>query len=378
MRIAIVAGEISGDRLGAGLIRAIKQTHPDADFVGIGGEAMIKEGCRSLFSLDQLSVMGLVEVLGQYRSLRAIQHQLIQEFTHNPPDVFVGIDYKEFNLSLSAKLKAQGIKTVQYVSPQIWAWRPWRVKRIAKQVDQILSVLPFEPAYYDGHDVKVDFIGHPLADAIPLETDDTGIRRKLHLDPDVKVIALLPGSRKKEWEYHMRLFLDVAVWCQTRRPDTQFLIALVNDRAEAAFKTSLESYAEPPKNLRPLIGQAQDVISASNVVLCVSGTATLEIMLLKRPMVIAYRMAWLTYQIAKHLVKLPYIGLPSLLAGKKTAPEFIQEAATVPALGQALFDWIDNQQETQNTMQLYDQIHREMRKNADETAAKVVLELCQN
>lgn len=375
MRIGIVAGEISGDKLGAGLINEIKRRHPEAEFVGIGGPDMIAAGCDSLYPLEKLSVMGLVEVLKQFRELRQIRNHLVEYFTAHPPDVFIGIDYKEFNLSTARQLKVQGIKTVQYVSPQVWAWRPWRVKKIAQSVDLILCVLPFEERYFQAQSVLAKFVGHPLADSIPDQVDQTNARKLLGLTNEKRVIALLPGSRSKEWQFHMLRFIETAQWCAQQRPDLEFVIALVNERAAENFQRTMDDMTKKPL-INPVIGQAQTVIASADVVLTVSGTATLEIMLLKRPMVVAYRMAWLTYQIAKRLVKLPYISLPNILAEEMTAPEFIQDQATPEQLGQALIDWLENDERRDKTMQTYQRIHTQMRQEADQLAADAVLKLC--
>lgn len=377
MRIGIVAGEISGDKLGAGLIKAIQKRHPDTQFTGIAGPEMMEAGCQSLFPQEKLAVMGLVEILSHFRELYQIRKQLLNHFLENPPDIFIGIDSPEFNLGLEEKLKQAGIKTVHYVSPQVWAWREGRLARIARSTDLILTVLPFEEDYYKKHQIPACFIGHSLADNIPDTVDKQPAREKLNLPADRKIIALMPGSRAKEWHYHMQLFIQTAIWCAAHDKQIHFVVALVNQKAQDKFEAQLqETGVKLPITL--IQNNSYDSISSADAVLTVSGTASLEIMLLKRPMVIAYRMAWLTYLIAQRLVKLPYISLPNLLANEETVPEFIQDQATPKRLGQALLQWLEHPEEVKRLQTRFDAIHKQLRCNASEQAAEAVLAICKN
>lgn len=377
MRIGIVAGEISGDKLGADLIKAIHKRLPDTQFIGIAGPEMIEAGCLSLVPQEKLAVMGLIEILSHFRELYRIRTQLLNFFLENPPDVFIGIDSPEFNLGLEEKLKQAGIKTVHYVSPQVWAWREGRLARIARSTDLILTVLPFEEDYYKKHQIPACFIGHSLADKIPDNVDKQPAREKLNLPVDKKIIALMPGSRSKEWHYHMLLFIRTAIWCQAQNKDLHFIVVLVNQKARDKFELLIqEARVELPLTL--IQNNSYDSISAADVVLTVSGTASLEIMLLKRPMVIAYRMAWLTYQIAQRLVKLPYISLPNLLANAETVPEFIQDQATPERLGHALLHWLEHPDEVTRLQTRFDAIHKQLRCNASEQAAEAVLTICKD
>lgn len=374
MRIGIVAGEASGDLLGAGLIRAIKQRVPDAVIEGIAGPRMIEQGCVPLFPAEKLAVMGLVEVLAHLRELRAIRRSVIEHFLQNPPDVFVGIDAPDFNLGLEKKLKQAGIRTVHYVSPSVWAWRRYRVHKIARATDLMLTLFPFEAAFYEGHRVPVRFVGHPLADMIGIDIDRRAARRALGLPADDKIIALLPGSRLAEVRMLSRLFIDAAHLCCERLPDVRFVVPLATPATLALFKQELEtSKADLPITL--LDGQAHTALAAADAVLLASGTATLEALLFKCPMVVAYRLMPATYWLAKHLVKIPWVALPNLLAGKELVPEFIQDAATPERLASALLRYFEHPDAIAALSTDYLRIHHMLRKNADEQAADAVLGL---
>ena len=377
MKIGIVAGEISGDNLGAGLIHAVKAKHPDAEFIGIGGSGMIEAGCQSLFPIEKLSVMGLVEILKHYRELHGIRAQLIAYFQNDPPDVFIGIDSPEFNLGLETRLKESGIKTIQYVSPQVWAWREGRLPKIAKATDLILAILPFEEDYYKKHNVPARFIGHSKADEIPDQIDKQSAREKLGLLQDKTIIALMPGSRTKEWQYHMDVFLETAKLCTVDRADLHFLGVMVNQKAEDYFNEHLQRIA-PDLPITLIQKKSLDAIAASDLVLSVSGTAALEIMLSKRPMVIAYRTSKITFAIGRRLVKLKYFSLPNLLSNEKLVPELLQDQVTAENLKSELFNWLDNPEKIVRYEQKSQQIHDQLRCNASEQAAEAVLELCKS
>lgn len=337
LKIGIVVGEVSGDTLGAKLIRSFREQGIDVEFEGIGGPQMIAEGFKSYYPMDILSVMGIVEVLKDLKKLFAVRDGLVEKWTNDPVDIFIGIDAPDFNLRLSKSIKEKNlaIKTVQYVSPSVWAWRQGRVHGIRATIDLVLCLFPFEKAFYHQFNVNAAFVGHPLASQLPLENPIRPAKEALGLDPDQKFIALLPGSRGGEVERLAPLVLDAAQLIQAKHPDYQFLIPAINDARKQQIEKILEQY---PESLRAQIKllENQDneskigrmVMNASDIVALASGTATLEAMLLHRPMVTFYKLNWLTYIIAKLLVKIPYYSLPNIIAGKKVISELIQSDAT--------------------------------------------------
>lgn len=337
LKIGIVVGEVSGDTLGAKLIRSFREQGIDVEFEGIGGPQMIAEGFKSYYPMDILSVMGIVEVLKDLKKLFAVRDGLVEKWTNDPVDIFIGIDAPDFNLRLSKSIKEKNlaIKTVQYVSPSVWAWRQGRVHGIRATIDLVLCLFPFEKAFYHQFNVNAAFVGHPLASQLPLENPIRPAKEALGLDPDQKFIALLPGSRGGEVERLAPLVLDAAQLIQAKHPEYQFLIPAINDARKQQIEKILEQY---PESLRVQIKllENQDneskigrmVMNASDIVALASGTATLEAMLLHRPMVTFYKLNWLTYIIAKLLVKIPYYSLPNIIAGKKVISELIQSDAT--------------------------------------------------
>ncbi|MFC1602677.1 lipid-A-disaccharide synthase [Pseudomonadota bacterium] len=379
LRVAIVANEISGDLLGASLMRALQELKGDVAFEGVGGPRMIEEGCNTLFPMERLSVMGLVEVLKHLPELLSIRRQLVDHFLADPPDVFIGIDAPDFNLGLETRLKKAGIPTVHYVSPTVWAWRPGRVHKIKEAVNLLLSIFPFETDFLQQHKVPVSYVGHSLADEIPLENDKTEVRSRLGLNQEKPVIAILPGSRMSEIQGLAESFLGAARWCLERRPELYFITPLVNPAAREAFEQQIKALA-PDLPILLLDGQARDAITAADVVLTASGTATLETLLLSRPMVVGYRMQWLTFWIIKHLnlVKVPHIAMANLLAGKGLAPEYLQEECTAENLGKALLEFLESPQQVAEIQQTYRQIHRDMQQNSSHKAAEAVLALLSN
>lgn len=375
MRIGIVAGEASGDQLGASLIRALQQINPNIQFEGIAGSQMIRAGCTAHFPMERLSVMGLWEVLGRLPELLNIRRKISQHFLANPPDVFIGIDAPDFNLPIETKFKAAGIPVVHYVSPTVWAWRKGRLKKIARAVDLMLTLLPFEVDFYrQNSNINAQFVGHPLADEIPLQAEQQIARDLFAISADKTVIALLPGSRANEINYLGAVFLQTALWCAQRQPNLIFIAPMVNDERRAQF-VALQQKIAPQLNIKIIAGQAQQAMAAADAVLLASGTATIEAMLLKCPMVVAYRMSALTYFIAQRLIKTPYIALPNLLANKKLVPEFIQHAATAENLGAALLNYLENPQLTANLRAEFTNLHQQMRGDASARAAHFIMEL---
>lgn len=373
MRIGLVAGETSGDMLGAGLIQAIRARIPDAVFEGVAGPRMVAAGCRLLYPAERLAVMGLVEVLGRYRELHAMRADLVRHFRSDPPDVFVGIDAPEFNLGLEARLKTAGIRTAHYVSPQVWAWRRNRLRTISRSVDLILTLFPFEAAFYEEHGVPVRFVGHPLADAIASEIDPAAARAALGLPAAGPLIALLPGSRESEVKRLGEIFVRTARWCLERRADLRFAVPLVNPATRSLFEAALASAPDLP--LTVIEGRSLEVMAAADAVLLASGTATLEAMLLKRPMVVAYRMAPMTHWLAKRLVYIDRYSIPNLLAGERIVPEFIQNAARPDALGAALLAYLDDPARALAVHDRFAELHEALRQDANERAAEAVLGL---
>ncbi|AIB35185.1 MULTISPECIES: lipid-A-disaccharide synthase [Pseudomonas] len=366
--IALVAGEASGDILGAGLMRALKAQHPAVEFIGVGGPLMQAEGLTSYFPMERLSVMGLVEVLGRLRELLARRKLLIQTLIEEKPDVFIGIDAPDFTLNIELKLRQAGIKTVHYVSPSVWAWRQKRVLKIREGCDLMLTLLPFEARFYEEKGVPVRFVGHTLADAIPLQADRAAARAELGL-PDGPLVALMPGSRGGEVGRLASVFFDAAERLLALKPGVRFVLPCASPQRRAQIETLLEGRNLP---LTLLDGQSHLALAACDAVLIASGTATLEALLYKRPMVVAYRLAPLTFWILKRMVKSPYISLPNLLAQRLLVPELLQDDATPEALAQTLLPLIDGGEEQTRG---FDDIHRILRRDASNQAADAVLTL---
>ncbi|MCY1284517.1 Lipid-A-disaccharide synthase [compost metagenome] len=369
LRIALVAGEASGDILGAGLMRALKAQHADIEFIGIGGPLMQAEGLIPYFPMERLAVMGLVEVLGRLPELLGRRKRLVRTLIEARPDVFIGIDAPDFNLGVELRLRRAGIKTVHYVSPSVWAWRQKRVLKIRDACDLMLTLFPFEAQFYVEHGVPVRFVGHSLADTIPLEADRQAARAELGLAADEPVVALMPGSRGGEVSRLGALFLDAAQQLRAARPGIRFLLPCASPERRAQLE---ELLGGRDLSLTLLDGRSHTALAACDAVLIASGTATLEALLYKRPMVVAYRLAPLTYRILRRLVKSPYISLPNLLAQRLLVPELIQDEATPEALARTLLPLLDD-----GVVQTegFDAIHRTLRQDASRTAASAVLEL---
>lgn len=366
--IALVAGEASGDILGSGLMRALKARHPDVRFIGVGGPLMEAEGLVSSFPMERLAVMGLVEVLGRLRELLKRRKALVADLIAQRPDVFIGIDAPDFNLDIELKLRRAGIKTVHYVSPSVWAWRQKRVLKIREGCDLMLTLLPFEARFYEEQGVPVRFVGHPLADTIALSADREAARAELGLG-DGPVVALMPGSRGGEVGRLGALFLDTARLLVERVPNLRFVVPCANAARRAQLEQMLAG-RELPVTL--LDGRSHQALAACDAVLIASGTATLEALLYKRPMVVAYRLSPVTFWILKRMVKSPYVSLPNLLAQRMLVPELLQDAATEQALAQALLPLLaDGRGQTEH----FEQIHHSLRRDASNQAADAVLAL---
>ena len=316
LRIGIVAGELSGDTLGEGFIKSVKAQYPDAEFVGIGGPKMIAQGCNSLFDMEELAVMGLVEVLGRLPRLLKVKAELVRYFTQNPPDVFIGIDAPDFNLRLEKTLKENGIKTVHYVSPSVWAWRPKRIFKIDAATDLVLAFLPFEKAFYDKYNVACEFIGHTLADAIPMQSDQFSARELLGLQQDRQWLAVLPGSRGGEVALIAKPFIETCQRLHKQHPGMGFIVAAVNEKRREQFEAIWKDTA-PELDFTIIQDTARNVMTAADAVLLASGTVALECMLIKRPMVVGYQVNKLTGWIAQKLSITEFVSLPNVLAGKE-------------------------------------------------------------
>jgi lipid-A-disaccharide synthase len=374
MRIGIVAGEPSGDRLGAGLIAALRRRAHHLEVEGIGGARMEEAGCKVLYPMDRLAVMGVFEVLGRYRELAAARSRLAEHFLSSPPDLFVGIDAPEFNLGLEQRLRAARVRTVHYVSPQVWAWRPWRVRRIARAVDLMLVLFPFEENFYQSHGIPVKFVGHPLADEIADANDKEAARVALGLSPDRPVFALLPGSRGNEWRYHVEPFLQSALELRKARPDLQCAFA-ASGREGRLYIEGILQRLDPEIPIKVFEHRTREVIAAADVVLTVSGTASLETLLVGRPMVVSYRMSALSYLVARLLVRAPYFSLPNLLAGRRLVPEILQGEVEPRRLAREVSRWLDDPVAVEDLKQAFSAIRVVLRRQASHAAAATLFDL---
>ncbi|QHM69890.1 lipid-A-disaccharide synthase [Mixta intestinalis] len=374
LTIALVAGETSGDILGAGLIRALKAKHPDARFVGVAGPRMQAEGCESWYDMEELAVMGIVEVLGRLSRLLKIRRDLTRRFSALKPDVFVGIDAPDFNITLEGSLKQRGIRTIHYVSPSVWAWRQKRVFKIGRATDLVLAFLPFEKAFYDRYDVPCRFIGHTMADAMPLQPDKAAARRTLGIAEDALCLALLPGSRRAEVEMLSADFLKTAMLLRNKWPQLEIVVPLVNAQRREQFE-HIKAAVAPDLPMHLLDGHGREAMVASDAALLASGTAALECMLAKCPMVVGYRMKPVTFWLAKRLVKTDYVSLPNLLAGRELVPELLQDECQPERLAAALAPLLGAGETRDSLLATFTELHQQIRWNADEQAAQAVLEL---
>lgn len=366
IKVGLVAGEASGDILGAGLIREIRRHYPNAQCYGIGGPLMKAEGFDSLFPMERLSVMGLVEVLDRIRELFGIRKALRERFIADKPDIFIGIDAPDFNLGLERQLKSAGIATAHYVSPQVWAWREGRLKKIRRSVDHMLALLPFESDYYKSHDVPVTFVGHPLADQIPMKPDQEAARKKLGIASEETVVAILPGSRKAEVARLGHLFLETARLLAKDIPNLHFLIPCANERRKRQLLPILEEF--PDLEITLLDQQAQTIMAASDAILIASGTAVLEAALHKKPLVVSYKISPLTFAVVSRVIKIKHVSLPNLLAGKELIPEILQDEATPETLRDAMLKALNDQENRTMLEREFTDIHHQLKQDASKLA----------
>ncbi len=376
LRVGLVAGEASGDTLGAALIQALERLSPDARFFGIAGPKMQAAGCELWEPSESLAVMGLFEILRDLPRLMKLRAQIRRRFLREKPDVFVGIDAPEFNLGLARQLRAAGIPTVQYVSPQVWAWRQGRVRSIHRSVDLVLCLLPFEKRFYDNRGVAAEFVGHPLADAIPLEVDRAQARAALGLESGAEIVALLPGSRRGEVARLAEDFAATARWLAEQRPRLQFLAPMASPATREIF-TEVLRRAAPQVDVRLIDGQAQTVLAAADAALVASGTASLEAALSKRPMIVVYRLGAMTAWILRRLnvVKSKFFSQPNLLADRRVVGEYFQEQIVPAVIGAELLAWLDDAVRRATLEREFLAIHIDLKRDASARAAQAILAL---
>jgi lipid-A-disaccharide synthase len=374
--VALIAGEQSGDILGAGLMAALRVRYPDIRFIGVGGSEMAAQGLNSVFPMDRLSVMGITEVLGRLPELLRLRRQLVAFLLAQKPDVCIGIDSPDFNLPIARRLHDAGIRTTHYVSPSVWAWRQGRIKGIRASIDLMLTLLPFEAQFYHEHQVPVEFVGHPLADRVPLVPDAQAMRRQLGLPLDATLVSVLPGSRGGEVSLLWPTFLQAMDQLHARRPALRFVVPAANSARRQQIERLLAGQSRPW--LTVIDGQSREAMVASDLILLASGTATLEAMLAKRPMVIAYKVGLISYLIIRALAKTRFVGLPNLLAGEEVVPELIQGQMTVDNLLAELERWLDNPDKASAITGHFTDIHQQLRRNASERAAAAVANLLES
>lgn len=373
--IAMVAGEASGDLLASHLIAALRAHLPEARFVGIGGPKMEAQGFESWWPLEKLAVRGYVEVLKHYREIAGIRRQLKKRLLELRPDVFIGVDAPDFNLGLESDLKAKGVTTIHYVSPSIWAWRGKRIKKMHRAVSRVLALFPMEPPLYQKEGIPVTYVGHPMADSIPLVTDRQVIREKLELPRQLPLFALLPGSRQSELEFMGDTFVRTAMVIRERfLPNAQFVVPLATRETRLQFEAAIYRQGAGDVPFRLLFGHAQDAVGAADVALVASGTATLEAALVKRPLVITYKMAKGSYWLMKRMGYLPYVGLPNILAGRFVVPEILQDDATPENLAEALVKQYQDKEGAAALNEVFTDIHLQLKQNTAEKAAAAVIE----
>jgi len=375
LRIAMVAGEASGDQLAAPLIAALKARRKPIMLAGIGGPRMEAQGFESHYPMEKLSVRGYAEVLWHYREIMAIRRRLTKALLTERPDLFIGVDASDFNLGLERKLKDAGIPAIHYVSPSVWAWRGWRLRRIARSVSRILVMFPFEQPLYEKAGVPVTYVGHPLADAMPIAPDRDDARAQLRLPPSTAAIALLPGSRVSELEWNADVIIESARRLAAARPETRFFVPLATRETREYFETRLYELEARDLPISILFGHAHLALQAADAALVASGTATLEAALARCPMVITYRQSPLTFALMRQMMYLPYVGLPNVLAGEKLVPELIQDDAHPAALAGALLTLLRDTAAQRRQVERFREFHQLLRQNAADKAADAVLQV---
>jgi lipid-A-disaccharide synthase len=374
VRVAMVAGEASGDLLASHLIQALKARLPNAMFYGVGGPKMLGQGFKSWHPLEKLAVRGYVEVLRHYREISGIRKDLKRRLLADPPDVFIGVDAPDFNLDLEKVLKKRGVPSIHYVSPSIWAWRGKRIHKIGAAVSRILALFPFEPSLYEKQGIPVTYVGHPLADMLPLEDRRSAARELLDLGAQQPVFALLPGSRQSELHYMADTFIATAREIHKSLPSALFLVPMVTRETRLLFEAAIYRCNGRELPIRMLFGHAHEAMMAADAVLVASGTATLEAALLKRPMAIVYKMASLSHRMMRRMGYLPYVGLPNILAGRFVVPEFIQDDATPENLAQALLNFYADKATCARIADVFLDIHLQLKQNTAEKAAAAILD----
>ena len=375
-RIAMVAGEASGDLLAAHLIAAIKTRLPQAQFVGIGGPRMMEQGFDTWWPSEKLAVRGYVEVLRHYREITGIRARLAERLLAQPPDLFIGVDAPDFNLDLETRLRAQGVRTAHFVSPSVWAWRGGRMAKIKGAVDHMLCLFPFEEALYREAGIPATYIGHPLADVIPMQPDQAGARARLGLPPQGPVVALLPGSRKSELRYLAERFIGAALRLRATHPDVRFVVPLASAPTEVLWAEAVQAVARAHGQTLDWVAAPRDshaALAACDIALVASGTATLETALFKRPHVVAYNMAWVSWQMMRRMAYQPYVGLPNILCEQFVVPEFLQDDATPDNLAQALANLLDDAPARARIAARFEQLHLQLRQGMAQRAAAAVV-----
>lgn len=374
IRVVIVVGEPSGDRLGAQLAEVLKQQDPSIEIEGVIGPEMIKAGCLQLCSMDVLAVMGIIDPLLNIRKILAMRKWLLRYILEDPPDLFIGIDAPDFNLGVEKILHAAGITTVHYVSPSVWAWRQWRIKNIKKSVDLMLTLFPFEAKFYQQHNVPVCFVGHPFADTIPLVTDTRTAKQQLGYEPEDVVIAVLPGSRNSEMQHMSKLYLHTIKICHAAQPHLKFVMPLLYP-GHQAYVEHWRQKIIPDIELKYVLADSYSVMRAADFAIVTSGTATLEMMLHNKPMLVAFKTNRFTYELVKRLVKVKYIALPNLLADSAIVPEYIQQAATPEALAKGLLELIDSKDLQRQQTTKFMQLHQELQQGGSQKAVDAISNL---
>ncbi len=374
LHIGIVAGEESGDQLAADLVHSLKQHLPDLQVTGIGGQHLENAGCEILYPVEKLAVMGIYEVFSRMFEILSIRRKVRDFFLDHPPDVFIGVDAPDFNFSLEKQLRKAGIKTIHYVSPSIWAWREYRLKSIGRSIDKMLTLYPFEIPYYEKYKIPAEFVGHPLASRIPLQTNREAARQRLGLPLDRKIIAVFPGSRRSELERLVNPFLDSLELCRQADPSLCFISNLTGENACAYVRKQADNRT-PALNICYFTGKPLDVMEAADVILLASGTAALEAMLMKRPMVVAYKVNWLSYQIIKRMVRMPYVSLPNVIAGRLVVPEFLQTDCVPEKIAPEIISWLNNEEKIKRQVELFEDLHRQIRADSQTLLAKAVLDV---